>query len=167
MTEFHFEHDFLRAPSPAVIFEAYFDPALSDEQDRRVEVARRDVLELDDQDGVLRRVCRVLPRRQLPAIVQPFVAGDLSYLERVAWRKAEDLIEMRIEPSVLGGRVEISATYQVRATSPGVCRRSYHGRVSAQVRLLGGRIERAIVEDLGRTLETAAACTQDWLDARA
>lgn len=166
MTEFHFEHDF-RASSPSLIFEAYFDPALSDEQDRRVEVARREVLELDDRADVLRRVCNVVPRRQLPAIVRPFVPGDLSYVETVLWRKADDLIEMRIEPAVLGGRVEISATYRVVAAGPGVCRRSYQGRVTVQLRLVGGRIERGIIEDLGRTLETAAACTQEWLDARA
>lgn len=165
MTEFHFEHDF-RAAAPALIFDAYFDPALSDEQDRRVEVARREVLELEDGPDQLRRVCRVVPRRRLPAIVRPFVAGDLSYTERVVWKKGEDLIEMRIEPEVLGGRVEISATYRVTAAGPGVCRRAYDGRVTVEVRLLGARIERAIVEDLGRTLETAAACTQEWLDAR-
>jgi hypothetical protein len=165
--EFRFEHDFQRAPSPAVIFEAYFDPALSDEQDRAVEVARREVLELDDSGGVLRRVCKVVPRRQLPAIVRPFVPQGLSYTETAVWRKAEDLIEMRIEPAVLGGRVEISATYRVSAAGPGVCRRVYAGHVSVQLALLGGRVERAIVDDLGRTLAKAAACTQAWLDARA
>ena len=165
MTEFRFEHDF-RAPSPALIFEAYFDPALSEEQDRRVEVARREVLELEDRPTELHRVCRVVPRRQLPAVVRPFVAGDLSYTEHVLWKKGEDLIEMRIVPEVLGGRVEISATYRVAAAGPGVCRRVYDGRVTVDVRLLGGRIERGIVEDLGRTLQVAAACTQEWLDAR-
>jgi hypothetical protein len=167
VTEFRFEHDFFRAASPAVIFEAYFDPALSAEQDRRVEVALREVLELDDRDGVLRRVCKVVPRRQLPAVVRPFVPEGLSYTETTIWRKADDLIEMHMEPAVLGGRVEISATYRVTAAGPGVCRRVYEGRVSVQVALLGRRIERAIIEDLGRTLLKAAGCTQEWLDARA
>jgi hypothetical protein len=166
VTEFHFEHDFTRADSPAIIFEAYFDPAVSAEQDRRVEVARREVLELEDTGGVLRRVCKVVPRRQLPAVVRPFVPDGLSYTETVTWRKADDLIEMLIEPAVLGGRVEISATYRVAAAGPGVCRRTYHGRVNVQLALVGGRIERGIIEDLGRTLGKAAACTQEWLDAR-
>jgi len=166
VTEFHFEHDFTRAGSPAILFEAYFDPAVSAEQDRRVEVAQREVLAHEEADGVLRRVCKVVPRRQLPAVVRPFVPDGLSYTETVTWRKAEDLIEMQIEPVVLGGRVEISATYRVTAAGPGVCRRAYDGHVSVQIPLLGRRIERAIVEDLGRTLEKAAACTQEWLDAR-
>jgi hypothetical protein len=139
VTPFRFEHDF-RAASPAPVFEAYFD--------------------------LLRRVCKVSPRRQLPAVVRPFVDGDLSYVERVAWHKAEDRIDMSIEPSVLGGRVEILATYRLALVEPGVVRRTYEGHVSVQVRLVGGRIERGIVDDLGRTLITAASCTQQWLDAR-
>jgi hypothetical protein len=162
---FRFEHAF-RAPSVALVFEAYFDPDLTVEQDRRAEVATRETLERDDAPGELRRVCKVAPRRQLPAIVRPFVPGDLSYVERLTWRKAEDRIEMRIEPAILGGRVEISAIYQLVAAGPGVVRRTYEGQVSVELRLVGGRIERAIIEDLGRTLVLAAACTQDWLDAR-
>jgi hypothetical protein len=146
------------------VFQAYFDPGVSAEQDRRVEVASREVLELDDGPTTLRRVCRVAPRRQLPAVIRPFVAGDLSYVERLVWHKAEDRIEMKIEPAVLGGRVDIAADYRLVATTPGVVRRTYAGEVSVQVRLLGSRIERGIIEDLGRTLGTAAACTQEWLD---
>jgi hypothetical protein len=166
VTPFSFEVDF-RAPSPAAVFRAYFDPELTAEQDREVEVARREILEVEEAAETLRRVCNVVPRRQLPAIVRPFVAGDLSYREEVVWRKREDLIEMRIEPAILGGRVEITATYRVVARAPGVVRRSYTGQVSVQLRLLGPRIERAIVDDLGRSLKVAAACTQAWLDRHA
>jgi hypothetical protein len=165
VTEFHFEFDF-RAPSPAVIFEGYFDAALQAEQDRRVDVAERQLLELEDGPDTLRRVCRVVPRRQLPAIIRPFIPGDLSFTETITWRKAEDLIEMRIDPAILGGRVEILATYRVVPVGPGVMRRSFDGRVSAQVRLVGGRIERTVVEDLGRSLTLSASCTQEWLDSR-
>ena len=36
--------------------------------------------------------------------------------------------------------------------------------MSVQVRLVGRRIERAIVEDLGRSMTQAAQVTQAWLD---
>jgi hypothetical protein len=150
----------------AAVFEAYFDPAVSDEQDRRVEVARRDVLEDTDSPEARVRVCRVVPVRQLPAVVRPFVPDGLIYVERLRWVKAEDRIEMRIEPSALAGRVDIVADYRLVDGGPGIVHRTYEGSVSVQVRLLGSRIERGIVEDLGRTLITSAACTQEWLDRR-
>lgn len=165
MTPFRFEHDF-RAPSVAAVFEAYFDPAVSDEQDRRVEVARRDVLEDTESPEARVRVCKVVPVRQLPAVIRPFVPDGLSYTEHVTWHKADDRIDMRIEPSALAGRIDIESVYRLEVAGPGVVRRTYEGTVSVHVRLLGPRIERGIVEDLGRTLITAAACTQEWLDRR-
>jgi hypothetical protein len=166
MTPFRFEYEF-RAPSPAVVFEGYFDPALSAEQDRRVEVATRELIELDDQPTTLRRVCKVSPRRQLPAIIRPLVSGDLSYVERLIWHKGDDRIEMQIEPSVLSGRVAISAEYRLVAAGPGLVLRTYEGRVSVDLRLVGARVERGVIEDLGRSLTISAACTQEWLDRRA
>jgi hypothetical protein len=165
VTPFRFEHEF-RAPAPAAIFEAYFDPALSEEHDRQVEIARREVLELDDGPAELRRVTRAVPRRQLPAVIRPFVPGELSYVERLVWRKADDAIDLRVEPSILGGRTEIVMRYTVAPVGDGVVRRTCEGHVSVELRLIGRRVERTIVEDLGRSLATAAACTQAWLDRR-
>jgi hypothetical protein len=165
MTPFRFDHAF-RAPSVARVFEAYFDPDLTIEQDRRAEVATRETLELADAPGELRRVCKVAPRRRLPAIVRPFVRGDLSYVERLVWRKADDRMDLVIEPAILGGRVEITSIYRLIAAGAGVVQRTYEGEVSVELRLVGARVERAIIEDLGRTLVLAAACTQEWLDAR-
>jgi hypothetical protein len=160
VTEFCFEHDF-RAPSVASIFEAYF--GLTPEEDIRLEVTR-EILELDDAPERLRRVSRVRPKRQVPAVLRPFVDGDLSFTERVEWIKARDLIETRIEPSLWNGKVEITGEYRVAAREDGVVRRTFEGHVSVQVRLVGRRIERAIVEDLGRSMAQAAQVTQAWLD---
>lgn len=163
LTPFHFQHEF-RAPSPATIFTAYFDPALAAEEDRRVDVVRREVLELEDTPATLRRVCKVVPRRQLPAIIRPFIPSELHYVERLVWTRADDAIDLRIEPSLLGGRVEIASTYRVDQAGPGRVVRTYEGHVSVELRLLGGRVERTIVEDIARSLPIAAACTQEWLD---
>jgi len=160
VTEFSFEHDF-RAPSVASIFEAYFQ--LTDQEDQRNEVTR-EYVERADTSATFRRVSVVRPKRTIPAVLRPFVDGDLSFTERVEWRKADDVIDTRIEPSLWNGRVEIAGAYRVVALAPGVVRRTFAGHVSVQVRLVGRRIERAIVEDLGRSMTQAAQVTQSWLD---
>ncbi|MGH7336862.1 MAG: DUF2505 domain-containing protein [Myxococcota bacterium] len=163
MTPFHFEHDF-RAPSVAVLFSAYFDPGLIEEHDRLAEISHREVLELDDREDELHRVCKVVPQRQLPAVLRRFVAGDMSFVERILWKKREDRIEQRIEPAIFGGRVEISAIYRLAAHDGGVMRRTYDGQVSVRIHLLGGRIERTLIEEMDRSMQTMAATTQRWLD---
>lgn len=155
MTPFSFEHLF-RAASVRELLDAYFDDDHQAEQDRVLAITSREVLTRTSES----RVCRVTPRRQLPALVRPFVTGPLSYVETVV--RGADGLAIDIRPSV--GRTEISATYRLDTVGPGQVRRRYAGSVSVDIALVGGRIERGIVMDLGRSLELAAACTQKFLD---
>jgi hypothetical protein len=163
MTEFCFEHVF-RAPSTAQVFAAFFDGEHQVEQDRQLAIADREILELDDRGDELYRKCKVTPRRQLPALVKRFVSGSLHYIETQTWRKRDDEIAFEIQPSFLGGRVQVHGTYRLEPIGPDSIRRRYAGRVSVDVALLATRIERGIVQELVKSLPIAARCTQDWLD---
>src|SRR5258706_16118236 len=166
MTQFCFEHVF-RAPSTDAVFAAYFDPDHQLVQDREIEIVQRTVLE-DTDDGVTRRrVCRVVPKRQLPALIRPFIAGSLHYIETVTWRRALDEIEIDIRPSMLRGRVQILGTYRLDRIGPYQIRRRYAGEVSVDIALVASRIERGIVQELKTTMPVAAKSTQSWLDVAA
>ena len=166
MTAFCFEHVF-RAPSPDAVFAAYFDRDHQLEQDRACDILERVVLEETDTGGERRRVCRAVPRRQLPAFVKPLTSGPLHYVEHVTWKRREDVIDLSIRPSLLRGRVQILGTYRLEPVGPGEIRRVYAGDVSVDIAVLASRIERGIIAELAKTLPVAAACTQDWLDRRA
>lgn len=165
MTPFSFEHTF-RAPSVDALLAAYFDPDHQAEQDRAIEIAEREVLELDDTPERLRRVCRVVPRRQLPALVRPFTSGPLQYRETVVWNRATQELTMTIEPSLMKGRARIEATYRLEKVGSGLVRRRYAGQVSVDVAVLARRVETGIVAEFSRSVPVAAACTQAWLDKR-
>jgi Protein of unknown function (DUF2505) len=157
MTPFCFEHVFV-ADSVAEVFAAYFDDDQQAEQDHVLEITSRETLERTP----LSRVCRVTPRRQLPALVRPFVTAPLQYIEVVNWQRERDELAITIRPNL--GRVEISATYRLEQVAPQSIRRRYAGCVSVDIALIGARIERGFVEELGRSLPRAAGCTQAWLD---
>lgn len=160
---FHFEHRF-RAASPAVVLAAVMDPVQRAAQDRAVDVARRELVSDDDAPDTRALRFVVYPRRQLPAVVRAVVRGDLAYDETIVWTKAADRVDYDIRPRLLDGRARIIATYQLTAGDPGEVVRRYHGTVTVDLRLIGGRIERMIVDDLGRSLAVAAQVTQDHLD---
>lgn len=166
MTPFRFEHTY-RAASPAAVFATYFDPQHAAEEDRRAGVASREILEMADRADQLVRVCHVRPSRQLPAVLRALVGPDLAYDERVVWHKAHDRIEYDIRPRVLSGRIHIVATYQLSQSGPGQVRRLYSGEVTAELSLIGSRVERGIIEDMGKTLALTAVCTQEALDRAA
>jgi hypothetical protein len=163
MLPFCFEHTF-RAPSKAELFAAYFHPEQVRLQDQQLDIVERAILELEDTGDTVRRVCRVVPRRKLPAIVRPFVSGPLHYVETVRWRRRDDEMDIETHPSILSGRAAIAARYRVIDLAPGLVHRRYEGSVSVDVALLSSRIERGIVAEFERSLPVAAACTQAWLD---
>src|SRR5687768_116845 len=109
MKSFTHEHVF-RAPSAEAVFLAFFDAAHAKEQDRALDFAERTVLERAETDRELRRVCRIVPRRQLPVLVRPLIRGPLNYIETAVWTKSADEIVIEIRPSLLSGRAVIRAT---------------------------------------------------------
>lgn len=163
MTPFSFAHVF-RAPSPAEILAAYWSPGHQIEQDRKIDIIERTVLELSETPAELCRTSRIVPRRQLPALVRPFVSGQLHYIETCRWRKQDDEIDIEIRPSILKGRALITALYRLTPAGTGLIQRSYAGSVSVDVALISSRIERGIVAEFERSIPLAAAVTQNWLD---
>jgi hypothetical protein len=163
MRSFSFEHVF-RAPSVDVVFSTYFDPRHTVAQDRELDITEREILERTETSDQLRRVCRVVPKRQLPALVRPLIKGQLHYLETAVWKKEHDRIEIEIRPSILSGRATISATYRLSPVSAGLIRRLYEGTVSVDVALISSRIECGIIKEFERSMPLAAACTQGFLD---
>ena len=165
MTPFHFEYLF-RARDPDAVFTVYFDPEHQAEQDRRVDVAKREILDDRDEGDTRHRTARVYPRRQLPVVIRPLIKGDLSYDETIVWHKRDHRIQFDIRPRLLDGKAQILATYRLEQRAPGHVHRLYDGQVTVQVRLIGGRVEKTIVDDLEKSLTVTAGCTQEYLDRR-
>jgi hypothetical protein len=169
MQPFHFETTY-QAPSMNSIFAAYFDPSNAAAQDRQVDIVKRTVLEEQTSDVEYHRVCRVVPKRQLPALFRPFVSGELHYVEDLRWYKTTHRVKLDIRPSLLKGRAHIQGDYWLvdEGATPSGCRnlrRIYEGTITMDIPLLGGRIERGILSDLETSLLATAASTQAWIDS--
>ena len=54
--------------------------------------------------------------------------------------------------------------YQLSQVGEGQVRRIYKGTISANIRLLSGKIERGILDAFEQSMPKMAACTQGWLD---
>jgi len=105
--------------------------------------------------------------KTLPSYAKPFVEGGrLSFVETLTWRKRDGEIDMVIIPQVGSGRVQIAATYTLRPAGEGKVHRRYKGTITAGIPLIGGKIERAILEEIGKGMQAMANCTQQWLDAQ-
>ena len=166
-TQFAFESVF-RAPSTETVLASYFNPDHLATQDALAELTDRVVVESQDTGPTLRTVWRVAHAKPLPVYVRPFVTGGrLRYLESMTWRRADDAIDLTVQPEILGGRVTIEAVYRLSKIGEGQILRRFAGGVTVNIRLLSGRIERGIVEKFEESMALMTSCTQGWLDKTA
>ncbi|MCX5742777.1 MAG: DUF2505 family protein [Proteobacteria bacterium] len=164
-TEFSFENVF-RAPSTLSILSAYFDPAHLATQDKQADLVDRVVVE--DVDGPVTRktTWTVRAQKPLPLFVRPFVTGGrLSYREAMIWRKADDAIDLTVTPEILGGRVQVAATYTLTKIGEGQILRRYAGTITVNISLISGKAERGILAEFEQAMPIMTKCTQDWLTA--
>jgi hypothetical protein len=135
-------------------------------QDQVGNVERRDFISRTSDDRQYRCECMVYPARKIPAYVRPLLGGGLECHEIVSWDKATDRIEIDVHPAVLGGRSRVRATVTVVADGTSTVR-TYAGQVTVEVRFIGSRVEKAIVEEMTRTMNAAAEATRGLLRDRA
>lgn len=162
-TPFRFDHEF-RAPSTDAVLAAYFEPRVVAEQDRQLEIQERTVLALVDDGTTIRRTSKIVPRRQLPAVLRPFLKDPLHYVETATWRRGTPEIEIDLRFPTLRNTPTVRAVYRVSRPTPGVIQRRYEGVVSVDMPLISSRIERGIAAEFERSMPVAAACTQAFLD---
>jgi len=74
-------------------------------------------------------------------------------------------IDLSVVPQILKGRVRVDATYRFTEVDPGQVRRRYAGGITANIPLLSGRVERAILTEFQAQMPVMSECTQTWLAA--
>jgi hypothetical protein len=148
--------------APQALLSAMTTPTHQKMQDQVGKVERRDFISKTSDAAHYRCECMVYPARKIPAYVRPLLGGGLECHEIVSWDKATDQIEIDVHPAVLGGRSRVRATVTVVADGTSTIR-TYKGQVTVEVRLIGARVEKAIVEEMTRTMNAAAEATRAWI----
>ncbi len=164
-TEFSYEHVF-RATSPTAVIASYFEPGHLAAQDKVAELVERAVIE-DVDDGAIRRAAwHVRAAKPLPLFVRPFVSGGrLAYREEMTWRRADDAVDLTVTPELLGGRVSITAVYQLTRVGEMQVKRRYAGSINVKISLVSGKVERGILAEFEKSMAAMAQVTQTWLEA--
>jgi hypothetical protein len=106
---------------------------------------------------VTRARLRVVPAKDLPPIVQKAVgAPRFSYVQEL--EETDDSFEQRwkVLPDVLADKINVSGTLRVTDV-PGGCERVIAGRIEVRVMLVGGTIEKGVVEELQAGYDRSAA----------
>lgn len=154
--------------TPDEVLAAYTDPALYRRMDGMARVDRPRVLDVTRGDDEV--VVRVRYRfaADLPPGAQAVLDPDrLTWVDETTYDLATRTSRTRLLPDHYPDRLTAAATARVEADPdrPGGSRRLVTGEVTVRARLVGGRVERAIVDGLREHLADEARVVADHLAA--
>jgi hypothetical protein len=160
---FSFVHDF--AIDTKGYWEIYWEDAYLQDLYQQLKMRSHKVLEVKDEGAVLRRTQKLEPNFAVPSWASS-VIKDTGYTEYDVYYRERSLIEIRIEPTLMKDRFQMHGTYSVTPLGEGRCRREFKGEVRISVPLLGGKIEKLMIEQLKESYDVAARVTEGWIQKK-
>jgi hypothetical protein len=147
-------------------WQVFFDDAYNAELYKRLKVGR-EVLEVK-QEGegeslIIRRKVKLSPQREVPALVAKFVKGAITYTEQGVFTARTNTLEVVTIPGFMAEQLTTRGTYKVQSLGPTKVRRTWDGEISCKIPLLGGKVEKHIVEEVTASYRDTTEFTRKWL----
>jgi hypothetical protein len=161
MSHFAISHDF--ETDPETFWKLFFHEPYKLAMYERIGVKERTVLWSKDEGDIRSFSERILPKRDLPEIIKKIVKGDFGYTETSTFYLQKNYGDVKIEPTLMKEKTKITAKYSLIPQGPGKLRRTFEGDITVSIPLVGGRVEKSIIDDVRRSYDVAAEVTKEWL----
>jgi len=149
--------------------QGYWDLFWSDDYNtdlyKQLNMRTRTVLEQKEEGNTLRRTQKLEPSLNVPSWANS-VIKDTGYTEYDVYHRDRSEMEVRIEPQMMKDRFHMHAVFKVIPLGENRCRREFAGEVKISVPLLGGKLEKYMVDQLRDAYEVAARVTREWVQKR-
>lgn len=158
----------LRHPLPAPVERAWEQLQTPDYAAALSEVAAvdREVLQTGSAGGLPSRTVRLTGRKPLPGAVAKLLgSSQIRYVQEERIDAAARTIHWRVTAPDLSDRFEAQGTWRIIAEGTSSVR-LIEGEIRVSIPLVGGKIERAVVEELTASYDKSAAFAQRWLTER-
>ena len=153
--------------APVTFFDrVFFDLEFNERLFREaLEVKDVEVLELVAEGDLRRKRIRVTPRPRMepPAVLRRALRGELSYLEEGSWSRQDSVYRYAVRTSIASERIRIAGSVRASAFGEGRCERTVEIDVEVALPLIGGQLERFVVEQLRGSLERGASFANEWI----
>lgn len=126
-------------------------------------LGRIELVSLEHDGDLVHRQVRYAFAGNLPSAVTAVVdPKKLSWIEDATVDCTEMVTDWTILPDHYADRLKSSGTFVIEPQGSG-CRRITEGEVKVSFPLVGGRVERVVVEGLEEHLEAEALALDEWL----
>jgi hypothetical protein len=152
--------------SAAAYWEMFFDAdygnALWPALDIRCEVLKLERKGEGDALEIIREQ-RLTPNRELPALIEKFVKGALTYVERNDYKAKDGVMRTVTTPSFMTDKIDSRGVYRIESVGPARCKRIWDGEIDVSIPLVGGRIEKMLVDEVRESYRKATDFTRRWI----
>jgi hypothetical protein len=155
--KFNITHDF--DCDAETYWEIFFDLDYQKDMYSGLGIKERTVLLFEEDDKEIRRKIKIMPERDLPGALKSVLRGDLGYIEHNVYHKGQNVMDVRIEPTLMKDRFKMSAVFRVVPLGSARVRREFVGSIDVSVPLLGGQIEKLVMADVRKSYDQAAVTT--------
>jgi hypothetical protein len=159
---FSFVHEF--DIDPAGYWKIFLASDFNKDLFAELKMKKYEVLEQKD-DGKhfhRRQICE--PSTPIPGFLQSLVKSTgYTEIDEMEW--GSNIMQIKIETAMLKDRFSMSGSYIVTPLDGGKrARREFKGEVKVTVPLIGGRIEKFMMEQLRDSYDIAARVTRRWIE---
>jgi hypothetical protein len=159
---FNFSHDF--DIDVANYWKIFLSPEFNKDMFGELKMKDYTVLEQKDDGKTMHRVQQCEPSTPIPGFLQSIVKST-GYTEVDTLEWATNIMDIKIETAMFKDRFHMAGKYIVTPLDGGArCRREFKGEVRVSVPLLGGKIEKFMMEQMRDSYEIAAKVTRRWIE---
>jgi hypothetical protein len=128
--------------------------------------AKHELLELDRKgegdDLVIHRRSRLTPQREVPGFLQRIIKGAISYVEENHFVARENKMDTRTISSFMSDKIDNHGVYRLESLGPDKVKRIWEGVCECRVALIGGRVEKYLVDEIRESYRKATEFTRKW-----
>lgn len=148
-------------------WELLHDPAYESFQAKGLGLAGYEEVERRIDGQVMHRKIRVVPKIEVPAAIRKVIgagdAGAMGYIEQQD--KRLDKFELRwwVDPPILVGKLQVGGLFRVEPLDDKRCRRILDGEVKISIPVVGGTVEKFVLQEVKKTYDKMPGIVADWV----
>jgi hypothetical protein len=150
--------------------ERYWEIFFSDEYNAGLWPAldiKRELLVFDRQgEGPslrIHREQRLTPQREVPGFIKKLVSGAITYVEKNDFVAADNAMRTVTIPGFAADRITTTGIYRLEPLGDARCKRIWEGVCECRIPLVGGKVEKQLVEEVRESYRRAADFTRKWI----
>jgi hypothetical protein len=75
-------------------------------------------------------------------------------------------MEVIIEPAVMTSKFDMKASFTLSPVGEGRCKRVFEGDVKVSIMIVGGQVEKYMIDEMRRSYDIATDVTRRWIAQR-